>query len=147
MLLEFIIVMAIAAAVLWFVSGPLRPGGLREAAEIDPRLLADRDRAQLAKDRKLDEIRELRADRAAGKIAPEDAAPLERKLRAEAADLLHALDAAEAAIDEAQAELDLLRAAPSRTDAADDAAPDADASTPAAAEPGPEALEQPGPLR
>lgn len=106
MLLEFIIVMAIAAAVLWFVSGPLRPGGLSEVDDIDPRLLADRDRAQLAKDRKLDEIRELRADRAAGKIAAADAAPLERKLRAEAADLLHALDAAEAAIDEAQRELD-----------------------------------------
>lgn len=122
MLLEFIIVMAIAAAVLWFVSGPLRPGGLPDTAEIDPRLLADRDRAQLAKDRKLDEIRELRADREAGKIATADAAPLERKLRAEAADLLHTLDAAEAAIDEAQAELDALR-------------------------PGPEAAEQAGPLR
>ena len=105
MLLEFLIVMTIAAAVLWFVSGPLRPGGLPDAAEIDPRLLADRDRAQLAKDRKLDEIRELRADRAAGKLADADAAPLERKLRAEAADLLHALDAAEAAIDEAQGKL------------------------------------------
>ncbi len=108
MLLQFLIVMAIAAAVLWFVSGPLRPGAAAPAA-IDPRLLADRDRAQLAKDRKLDEIRELRADRAAGKITKDDAAPLERALRAQAADLLHALDEAEAAIDDAEADLDPLR--------------------------------------
>ena len=108
MLLQFLIVMALVAAVLWFVSGPLRPGANSNGgpATIDPRLLADRDRAQLAKDRKLDEIRELRADRAAGKLTVADAAPLERALRAQAADLLHALDEAEAAIDAAQAALD-----------------------------------------
>lgn len=106
MLLQFLIVMVIAAAVLWFVSGPLRPGAASRPAELDPRLLADRDRAQLAKDRKLDEIRELRADRAAGKLTDADAAPLERALRSQAADLLHALDEAEAAIDAAQAKLD-----------------------------------------
>lgn len=104
-MLEFVLVMAVAAAVLWFVLWPLR-GHAPVDGGIDPRLLEDRDRAQLAKDRKLDEIRELRADRAAGKLATADAAPLERALRAEAADLLHALDEAEAAIDEAQGRLD-----------------------------------------
>lgn len=107
--------MAIVAAVLWFVSGPLRPGADSGPAQIDPRLLADRDRAQLAKDRKLDEIRELRGDRVAGKLTAADAAPLERALRAQAADLLHALDDAEAAIDAAQAALD---AAPTAADSA-----------------------------
>jgi hypothetical protein len=103
-MLQFLIVMLIAIAVFWFIVIPLRPGG--EASRgIDPRLLADRDRAQLAKDRKLDEIRELRTDRDAGKITKADAAPLERALRAQAADLLHTLDAAEAAIDEAEAHL------------------------------------------
>ena len=106
MLLQFLIVMAIAAAVLWFVTAPLRPGADHGPAQIDPRLLADRDRAQLAKDRKLDEIRELQADRAAGKLSAADAGPLERTLRGQAAELLHALDAAEAAIDEAQARID-----------------------------------------
>lgn len=104
-MLEFLIVMVVAAAVFWFVLWPLR-GGVPAGVGIDPRLLEDRDRAQLAKDRKLDEIRELRADRAAGKLATADAAPLERALRAEAAELLHALDDAEAAIDEAQGRLD-----------------------------------------
>jgi hypothetical protein len=103
-MLQFLLVMAIAAAVLGFVLWPLRASA-PIAAGIDPRLLEDRDRAQLAKDRKLDEIRELRADRAAGKLDTADAAPLERALRAEAATLLHALDDAEAAIDEAQARL------------------------------------------
>ncbi len=105
MLLQFLIVMAVLAAVVWFISGPLRPGANTGPAQIDPRLLADRDRAQLAKDRKLDEIRELRGDRAAGKLTQADAAPLERALRAQAADLLHALDEAEAAIDAAEAAL------------------------------------------
>jgi hypothetical protein len=104
MVLQFLIVMAVAALVFVFVLAPLRRDG-SGAGMIDPRLLADRDRAQLAKDRKLDEIRELRADRQAGKLTDGDARALERALRAEAADLLHQLDEAEAAIDAAEAEL------------------------------------------
>ncbi|MFT4034260.1 MAG: hypothetical protein QM679_01640 [Patulibacter sp.] len=99
--------MAVAAAALTYVGWPLRAGAPNPSRdEPDPRLIDARDRAQLAKDRKLDEIRELRADRHAGKIATPDAANLERKLRAEAADLLHALDAAEAALAEATAHND-----------------------------------------
>ena len=103
-MLQFLIVMALAAAVITFIAWPLT-GHAKLPTGIDPRLLEDRDRAQLAKDRKLDEIRELRADRAAGKLTDLDAAPLERALRSEAAELLHTLDAAEAAIDEATARL------------------------------------------
>jgi hypothetical protein len=101
-MLSFLIVMLVAAAALAFVAWPLRAGAPAPGeGGVDPRLLEARDRAQLAKDRKLDEIRELRADRAAGKLAPADAAVLERTLRAQAADLLHELDRAEAAIVEA----------------------------------------------
>lgn len=101
-MLSFLVVMLVAAAALAFVAWPLRAGAPEPGeGTVDPRLLEARDRAQLAKDRKLDEIRELRADRAAGKLAPEDAAVLERTLRAQAADLLHELDRAEAAIVEA----------------------------------------------
>lgn len=100
-MLSFVIVMLVAAVALAFVAWPLRAGApVPAAGEVDPRLLEARDRALLAKDRKLDEIRELRADRQAGKITPADAAPLERMLRAQAADLLHELDRAEAAIAE-----------------------------------------------
>ena len=104
-MLQLLIVMTVAAGVLTYILWPLRAGAPTKTG-IDPRLLEDRDRAQLAKDRKLDEIRELRADRAAGKLTPADAAPLERALRSEAAALLHALDDAEAAIDDAQLHLD-----------------------------------------
>jgi hypothetical protein len=104
MVLEFIIVMTVALAVFLYVLAPLRRTDDSDRT-IDPRLLADRDRAQLAKDRKLDEIRELRADRQAGKLTEGDARALERELRAQAADLLHQLDDAEAAIDAAEAEL------------------------------------------
>ena len=101
-MLAFSIVMLVAAAALAFVAWPLRTGAPDpNTAGPDPRLIEERDRALLAKDRKLDEIRELRADRQSGKLAAADAAPLERRLRAEAADLLHALDHAEAALAEA----------------------------------------------
>ncbi|MEH3052804.1 MAG: hypothetical protein PGN13_02205 [Patulibacter minatonensis] len=99
--MTFLIVMLVAAAAVTFVLWPLRTGAPAATDTVDPRLVEARDRALLAKERKLDEIRELRADRAAGKLADADAAPLERQLRAQAADLLHALDAAEAAIVEA----------------------------------------------
>jgi hypothetical protein len=101
-MLSFLIVMLVAAAVLAFVAWPLRAGAPEPGnGGIDPRLYVERDRALLAKERKLDEIRELRTDRQTGKLAKADAAVLERQLRAEAADLLHALDRAEAAITEA----------------------------------------------
>jgi hypothetical protein len=104
-MLSFLVVMFVAAAALAFVAWPLRAGApVPGASGPDPRLAEERDRAQLAKDRKLDEIRELRADRQAGKITKADAAVLERQLRSEAADLLHALDLAEAALDEARGE-------------------------------------------
>jgi hypothetical protein len=101
-MLTFLIVMLIAAAAVAFVAWPLRAGApLPGAGGPDPRLIEARDRALLAKNRKLDEIRELRADRQAGKLATADAATLERTLRAQAADLLHELDRAEAALTEA----------------------------------------------
>lgn len=102
-MLTFLLVMVIAAGVLAFVLTPL----LRAPAPVlgpDPQLLVARDRAALAKERKLDEIRELRADVAAGKLTAGDGKVLERALRAEAADLLHQLDAAEAAVVEATPE-------------------------------------------
>lgn len=98
--LEFLIVMAIAALVFWFVLWPLR-GDAPAADGVDERLELERDRVQLAKDRKLDEIRELRHDRAAGKLSAADAGPLERELRGQAAELLHELDAIEAQLDDA----------------------------------------------
>ncbi len=100
-MLEFLLVMLIAAAAIGFVAWPLRAGALGLPEGPDPRLVEARNVALIAKERKLDEIRELRSDRQAGKIAPEDAAALERTLRAQAAELLHALDAAEAALADA----------------------------------------------
>ncbi|MBO9532170.1 MAG: hypothetical protein J7513_04250 [Solirubrobacteraceae bacterium] len=101
-MLSFLIVMIVAAAALAFVAWPLRAGASAATDGPDPRLIEARDRAELAKDRKLDEIRELRADREAGKITKADAAVLERQLRAQAADLLHALDEADAALSDAE---------------------------------------------
>lgn len=89
-MLPFLAVMTIAAATLLYVFWPLR--GEDPGAGADPQLLVERERIALAKDRKIDEIRELRGDREAGKLEASGARDLERRLRAEAADLLHQLD-------------------------------------------------------
>ena len=93
-----IAVVVIATLLVRFVLGPLYHA-LSNADQlgpaIDPRIteLEDRrDRVALAKQRKLDEILELRGDHEAGKIATPDFRDLDRRLRGEAADLLHELD-------------------------------------------------------
>lgn len=83
-------VIAIAAATFAFVLWPLRPGAPTPAP--DDALRVERERIALAKDRKIDEIRELRGDQAAGKIEADRAREIERTLRAQAADLMHQLD-------------------------------------------------------
>jgi len=102
----FIAVVAIATLLVRFVFGPL-VAALQNAADavpaLDPRVaeLEDRrERLALAKQRKLDEILELRGDHDAGKIATPDFRELDRRLRGEAADLLHELDGLEAELTE-----------------------------------------------
>ena len=122
-MLTFLVVMLIVAAVTGFVAWPLRTGAPQSDGPVDQRLIDARDRALLAKERKLDEIRELRADRQAGKLANADAAVLERQLRAEAADLLHALDRAEAALAEAAGDAPAITTEPAPADTATDRVP------------------------
>lgn len=88
--MTFVIVVVICLAVLGYVLWPLRAGA--PAAGPDPQLLLERERVAVAKDRKIDELRELLGDREAGKLDAADAKELERRLRHEAADLLHRLD-------------------------------------------------------
>lgn len=120
-MLTFLLVMLLAAAVLAFVLMPL----LRAPAPVagpDPQLVVARDRALLAKERKLAEIRELRGDVASGKLTAADGKVLERALRADAADLLHQLDAAESALVEVTpAPAAEAPAEPARADDADEA--------------------------
>ncbi|WP_205699022.1 hypothetical protein [Conexibacter sp. SYSU D00693] len=76
------------ALVVWWVSAPLR-GGAATAEERDASRIADLEAAKEAKYR---EIREAELDFRTGKLDEGDWKALDRELRAEAVELLRALD-------------------------------------------------------
>ena len=92
--MEFLIFIAILAAVVVFVTRPLlRPadGRPQRWSAAGATELADLEAAREAKYR---EIRDAELDHRTGKLSPEDYEALDRSLRAEAVEILHALDRA-----------------------------------------------------
>ena len=88
--MEFLIAVAILAAVAFFVTAPLR----RRPGE-SPARRTEAERADLEA-RKLvlyREIRDAEADRASGKLSEADFTRLDRELRGEAIEVLKRLDA------------------------------------------------------
>jgi hypothetical protein len=72
----------------WFVGAPLRrPAPPATAADDDRRAL------ETARDSKYQEIRDNELDYRTGKLSAEDFHAIDRRLRAEAVEILHALDA------------------------------------------------------
>jgi hypothetical protein len=84
----FVIVLAILTAVVLFVTAPLRrPGsGVRVPHEED---VADLEAARAAKYR---EIRDAELDHRTGKLSDPDYAEIDQELRAEAIEIMRALD-------------------------------------------------------
>jgi hypothetical protein len=91
--MEFLIVLLVVAAVVFIVTGPLRPGRAREE---DLALEAERAELEAAKEAKYHEIRDAELDHATGKLSDSDWRVMDRALRAEAVELLKRLDAVEA---------------------------------------------------
>ena len=89
MLLEALLVLAVLAAVVLVVSGPLRPGhaSAREAEES-----AEHAALEAAKEAKYREIRDAELDHRTGKLSEADWRALDRALRAEAIEILRRLD-------------------------------------------------------
>ena len=84
-----LLVIALLAVIVWFVSQPLRQGaGERAELAIEGR----RADLEAARDAKYAEIRDLEMDHRTGKLSDEDWRALDRDLRAEAVDILHELD-------------------------------------------------------
>lgn len=87
--MDVVIVLVVLAAVVVFISGPLRrdpePAGSRE---LDGEL-ADLEAAREAKYR---EIRDAELDHRTGKLSDEDYTAVDASLRAEAVEIMHALD-------------------------------------------------------
>jgi len=96
-MLQFLIVLAILAVVVIVVTGPLRSASRPSAsvAEAAPgeetAEIADLEAAREAKYR---EIRDAELDHSTGKLSDADFEAVDRALRAEAVEILHALDRA-----------------------------------------------------
>lgn len=93
--MEFLIFLAILAAVIVFVSRPLwRPpadASESNSADVHPTEVADLEAAREAKYR---EIRDAELDHRTGKLSEEDFALIDRSLRAEALEILDELERA-----------------------------------------------------
>lgn len=98
-MLQFLIVLAILFVVVIVVTGPLRSASrpsasvAEAAAGEDTAEIADLEAAREAKYR---EIRDAELDHDTGKLSDEDYAELDATLRAEALEILDALDASSA---------------------------------------------------
>jgi hypothetical protein len=88
-MLQFLIVLAILAVVVVVVTAPLR----RDPPPVDPGTsqVAELEAAREAKYR---EIRDAELDHNTGKLSDADFEAVEQALRAEAVEILHALDSA-----------------------------------------------------
>lgn len=86
-----VLVIVVLGLVVWFVGGPLRGG----ASAVDERARDEesrRDALEAAKEAKYREIRETELDHRTGKLTDEEWRALDRQLRAEAVEILRALD-------------------------------------------------------
>jgi hypothetical protein len=88
-LVEFLLVLLLLAAVVAVVTAPLRAGRREDVAPS-----SEVAGLEAAKEAKYREIRDAELDYRTGKLSEEDYRALDRTLRGEAVEILHALDAA-----------------------------------------------------
>jgi hypothetical protein len=84
---EAVVIILVLALVVWVVSAPLRRGERPELSDA-----VRRDALEAAKDAKYREIRDAELDWRTGKLSDEDYREQDRRLRAEAIEILHDLD-------------------------------------------------------
>jgi hypothetical protein len=85
--MDFLLILAVLALVVFLVTGPLRARRSEEAAES-----AARADLEAARDAKYREIRDAELDYRTGKLSEADWKSLDRGLRAEAVEILRQLD-------------------------------------------------------
>ena len=87
--MEYLLVLLVLGVAVLAITGPLRPGRVREE---DLALEAERAELEAAKEAKYREIRDADLDRRTGKLSDADWRAQDRTLRAEAVELLRRLD-------------------------------------------------------
>ena len=90
--MDVLIIFAVVAGVVAFVTVPLRNPRSVPAEGANERELAELDAAREAKYR---EIRDAELDHRTGKLSDEDYQAVDRALRSEAVEILHAIDTIE----------------------------------------------------
>jgi hypothetical protein len=84
---EIVIIIVALAVVVWVVSGPLRHGEAPEVIDAGRRASLE-----AARDAKYREIRDAEIDWRTGKLSDEDYREQDRRLRAEAVEILREID-------------------------------------------------------
>ena len=90
--MEFLIVLVVLAAVVFVVTGPLRKA--YRPAGADATAMARLDELEAARDAKYREIRDAELDHRTGKLSDADFEAIDSALRAEAVEIMHAIDRA-----------------------------------------------------
>ncbi|MDX8153120.1 hypothetical protein SK069_16090 [Patulibacter brassicae] len=88
--LAILVLLVAMVGVVLLLGQPLWPGAAAAAADRDDLRRADLEAARTAKYR---EIRDAELDHATGKLSDEDWRAIDRRLRSDAVEILHALDA------------------------------------------------------
>jgi len=92
--LQFLLVLAVLAVVVWVVSAPLRKGSDTLSEGDSGSQAPSRAGLEAAKEAKYREIRDAELDHRTGKLSDEDWQAIDAQLRAEAVEILQRLDAA-----------------------------------------------------
>jgi flagellar biosynthesis/type III secretory pathway M-ring protein FliF/YscJ len=91
MILSYVIVLTVLAGAVFIISAPLRAARGEVESEEQAARIAE---LEAARDAKYHEIRDAELDLRTGKLSDEDYEAVDQALRAEAVEIMHALDAA-----------------------------------------------------
>ena len=89
--MAYLLVLIVLAGAVYLISAPLRADRRRLAADPDAGRIAE---LEAARDAKYREIRDAELDLRTGKLSAEDYEAIDRTLRGEAIEIMHALDEA-----------------------------------------------------
>ena len=92
-MLAYVIVLVVLAGAVYMISAPLRAERGREESEAQATEIAE---LEAAREAKYHEIRDAELDLRTGKLSDEDYEAVDQALRAEAIEIMHALDTAQA---------------------------------------------------
>jgi hypothetical protein len=87
--MAYVIVLVVLAAAVFVISGPLRAEHGREGSDEQATKIAE---LEAARDAKYHEIRDAELDLRTGKLSDADYEAVDRALRGEAIEIMHALD-------------------------------------------------------